>query len=414
MSNFDMSVGQGIAKRIYGKRLNEVLYSVDNLKNNPGFASLKSTTGNKVKTPFGEAYAVAVQTGRGGSTSADIDVSEAIDADGTGSAPTFDQFLLTPSKLYTTYEVEGDVLDRLKDEGAFINASQKIVKDAMAAHVRKLCVLSHGTGAGDLAVITALDSSSITILPSFVRRVERYDRLVAAAAPSSGGLRSSTYLRVTKRNSVSGKITLSGDPTGLGWQVGDSIFWAGTRNAAYKGFFAWDPSDEADLTGTFFGVDRTDDMVRLGGNRFNATGITKLRNALIQASLFHIAEGATPTRVRVSPEDYATICQEGEALPHFVASVKQGETEIGFKAVMLAGVGPVVYDESMPKGHAMMEDESQWQMYSDDGNLVKIVSHDGLVFRKRSGDNWAITLKSLIQLGNDRPGHACHIYNLGS
>ncbi len=411
MANFDLTAAQGVFKRIQTKRLTEVLYSVDNLKNTPGFASLKAGKGNLVKTPFGSAYAEVVQTTRGGSTSADIDVAEAIDADGTGSPPQYDQFLITPSKMYTTYEVDGDVLDRCQDEGAFINAATKVVKDAMAAHVRKLCVLSHGTGTGKIATIVSRDSSSITIDPSEVRNVERGDRLVAAQT-DGGALRSATALRVTKRNSVSGKLTLSGDPTGLSWANGDSIYWKGCINAAYTGYFGWDPATDPDST-LFFSVDRSIDPIRLGGNRFNCAEFG-FREALIKASMAAIAEGASPDRVRVSPEDYSSICTESEQLPAFKASTTQGETEIGFKAVMLAGVGPVVYDESMPKGHFMMEESDSWQMYSDDGELVKILSHDGLVFRKRAGDKWAITLKSLIQLGCDRPGRNLHGYNFGS
>lgn len=412
MANFDLTAAQGVFKRIQTKRLQEVLYSVDTLKNNPGFASLKSGKGRAVETPFGSAYAVAVQTGRGGSTSADIDVSEAIDADGTGSPPQFDQFLLTPAKMYTTYEVAGDVLDRCKDEGAFINAATKVVKDAMAAHVRKLCVLSHGTGSGKIATILALDATTITIAPSEVRNIERGDRLVAAQTDATPWtLRSATARRATKRNSVSGVITLSASPVALGWDVGDSIYWQGTPGAAYTGYFGWDPATAPGAT-TFFNVDRSVDPVRLGGNRFDAADLG-FREALIKASLAAIAEGATPDRTRVSPEDFASICIESEQLPEFKASTTQGETTIGFKAVMLAGVGPVVYDESMPKGHFMMEESDSWQMYSDDGALVKILSHDGLVFRKRAGDNWAITLKSLLQLGCDRPGKNLHGFNFG-
>lgn len=411
--NFDLTAAQGVFKRIQTKRLQEVMYSVDRLKNNPGFASLKSGKGNLVKTPFGEAYAVVVQTTRGGSTSADIDVSEEIDEDGTGSPPQYDQFLLTPTKMYTTYTVEGDVLDRCQDEGAFINAATKVVKDAMDSHVRKLCVLSHGTGSGSIGVITAVSASPayIEVTPSEVRNIERQDRLVAADLETSGGLRSSTALRVTKRNSVTGRINLSSDPTALGWQVGDFLFWKGTRNAAYSGYFAWAPETEPDTT-PFFSVDRSIDPVRLGGNRFDCADMG-FREALIKAGLAAITEGASPTRTRVSPEDYASICVESEQLPDFKASTTQGETTIGFKAVMLAGVGPVVYDESMPKGHFLMEEEDSWQMYSDDGELVKILSHDSLVFRKGAGDKWTITLKSLIQMGCDKPGRNLHGYNFG-
>lgn len=414
MANFDLTAAQSVFKRIQTKRLQEVTYSVDNLKNNPGFASLKSGKGNLVTTPFGEAYCVVVQTTRGGSTSGDIDVSEAIDADGTGSPPNYDKFLLTPTKLYTTYEVAGDVLDRCKDEGAFINAATKIVKDAMAAHVRKLCVLSHGTGTGKIATILGTPTASpntITVTPSEVRNIERGDRLVAAEFDGSGGLRSATALRVIGRNSVTGLITLSASPLALSWADGDSIYWRGTRDNVFTGYFGWAPATEPDDT-LFFGVDRSVDPVRLGGNRFDCEDLG-LREALIKASLAAIAEGASPDRVRVSPEDYAQICVEGEQLPAFVASTKQGDTEIGFKAVMLAGVGPVVYDESMPKSHFLMEESDGWQMYSDDGDLVKILSHDGLVFRKRPGDQWAITLKSLIQMGCDKPGRQLHGFNFG-
>lgn len=389
------------------------MYEVESLKANPGFASLKSGKGNKVKTPFGSAYEVVVQTTRGGSTSADIDVSEAIDADGTGSPPVYNAFLLTPAKLYTTYEVAGDVLDRCQDEGAFINAATKVVKDAMAAHVRKLCVLSHGTGTGKIATILAKTASpdTITVTPSEVRNIEIGDRLVAAQT-DGGALRSATALRVTSRNSVSGLIGLSASPVALGWDVADSVYWKGTINAAYTGYFGWVPASDPSAT-LFFSVDRSVDPIRLGGNRFNCVNMG-FREALIKASLAGAAEQSNFDRVRVSPEDFAKICTESEQLPEFKASTTQGETTIGFKAVMLAGVGPVVYDESMPAGHFMMEETDSWKMYSDDGELVKILSHDGLVFRKRSGDNWAITLKSLIQLGCDRPGRNLHGYNFGS
>ncbi len=415
MANFDLTAAQGVFKRIQTKRLQETMYETPTMKLNPGFASLKSGKGNPVTTPFGEGYVVSVQHSRGGTTSADIDVAEAIDADGTGTTPAYVKFLLTPTKLYTTYTIQGDVLDRCKDEGAFINAATKIVKDAMAAHVRKLCILSHGTGSGKLATILTRNASPayVTVTPSEVRNIEIGDRLVAAQTDASPWtLRSATALRVTTRNTVTGKIGLSASPNALGWDVGDSLYWKGTVGNVFSGYFAWDPETEV-ATGTdFFGVDRGVDPVRLGGNRFDCADMG-FREALIKASLAAIAEGASPDRTRVSPEDYASICSESEQLPAFKASTTQGETEIGFKAVMLAGVGPVVYDESMPRGHFLMEESDGWQMYSDEGELVHILSHDGLVFRKGPGDVWTITLKSLIQMGCDKPGKQLHGFNFG-
>ncbi len=378
--SFDLTAAQGVFKRVQTSRLNEVLYSVERLKANPGFASLKTGKGSPIQTKFGSAYALVVQSARGGATSADVDTTE---ESGASAAPGYDQFLVTPAKLHTSYEVEGDVLDRCQDEGAFINAAQKVVKDAMDAHVRKMCILTHGIGTGLIDNTTGLGSgaiaviqsaptaspSTITVLPSQVRNIERGDRLVAADDETAGALRSSTALTVIGRNTVTGLVTLSGDPTALNWASGDYVYWKGMRNIAPTGYFVWDPAVEVTSGDDLFQVDRSVDPVRLGGNRFDANNKAR-RAALIEASLAAIAEGAQPTRVRVSPEDFAALAIEGEALPSFVASVKQGETTIGFNAMMLAGVGPVLMDESLPAGHAMIEDEGNFQILSDDGKLV--------------------------------------------
>jgi hypothetical protein len=50
VANFDLTAAQGVFKRIQTKRLQEVTYSVDSLKNNPGFASLRGLSATPTRS----------------------------------------------------------------------------------------------------------------------------------------------------------------------------------------------------------------------------------------------------------------------------------------------------------------------------------------------------------------------------
>src|SRR3954471_666013 len=218
MAGFDTTRAQGFLRRIYNKKMNEVLYSFDNAKLNPGFVSLKRGQGKKVTTPFGEAYVVALKSKRVSSSSASYSVSETISqASDEGAAPKADQFLLTPSKYYTVHQVDADVLERCTEEGAYIDAASEVVQDAIKAHMRRLCIHSHGTGSAKVGTITAITTTTFTVATSEARNFERGDRLVAAAAEATGGLRSATSIRVTTRSSTTGVFGTSADATALGW-----------------------------------------------------------------------------------------------------------------------------------------------------------------------------------------------------
>jgi len=411
MPIFDLTRAAGALTRTYDRTLHDVMLSADKAKQNPGFVSLQGA--KMTQTPFGEAYVFAVQVNRGGGMSADIAVSESIAAAASGDGP-IEQFVVTPTTLYTTYTVAGKVLRRATDEGAFIKAASFVVNDALKAHMRKLCILSHGVGDGVIARIihtSGVTTTTIKVAPQDVRNIEKNDYLVAAAT-KTGALRSATSIRVTGRNTKTGVITLASNPVTLGWAEDDYIFWEGCAAAGGSlkcptGYFAWVP--DSDPSDTFYSVVRTTDPIRLGGNRFDASGLT-FRKALIKAALDAGAQGSNIDRVRVSFNDFAAICSEGEALK--TIELKAGELNVGFAKVMLEGVGEVWRDESLPDGHAMMEDSSTWRCASTDGKMAHIMKDDGLVLRKVSGaDAFSVTIVSDMQIICLEPGHNTHIYN---
>lgn len=416
MPIFDLTRAAGALTRIYDRTLHEVLMSSDKAKQNPGFVSLQGA--KTITTPFGEAYCFGVQVSRGGGFSSDIAVSESQAAAAVGTGP-IEQFVVTPQPCYTTYTVTGQVLRRAKDEGAFIKASAFVVNNALKAHMRKLCVLSHGVGDGKIAQIIASGGVNaspawIKVAPAEVRNIEKNDYLVVGQT-ATGALRSATSIRVTGRNTRTGQVDLASSPVALAWANGDSVFWEGCAQAggAVKvpvGYFAWCPAADPSAT-AFFNVDRSTDPIRLGGNRFDATTLTR-RKALINAAIAASAEGAMIDRARVSFNDFAALANEGETVK--TIELKAGDMNIGFQSITLAGVGEVLRDESLPDSHAMLEDSSAWKYASTDGKLAHIMKDDGLVLRKVSGqDAFSVTIVSDFQMVNERPGHSTHVTNFG-
>lgn len=419
MAGFDLTRAQAYLKRTADKHLNELSYSFDNAKLNPGFVSLRRDAGKKVVTPFGEAWEMAVEHAIVAATSASDTDAEAIAADSDpGSGPSAVKFLITPKTMYTFHQVHGDVLDRCKDAAAWVNAGAKVTKDALKAHMRRLCIYSDGNGTGSLCQASAVNASPAYIdVPIWaMRKFQIGDRLVAAAAESSGGLRNATALRVTSRNrqsATTARIGLSSDPTAISWAANDWIFFKGDRNAVYKGTGAWAPPTAPSSGESFFSVDRSVDD-RLGGLRFDMAGLD-LRPGLIQAANYAAVEGSVIERCRISFEDYATLLNEGEELK--TVSLDSDNLVIGFKGVMLHGGGSIAFsilpDESIQPGSGIMETKDGFHLLTADGDIASIVSHDGLVLRKVAGDNWQCVVKSMLQPASRMPGHQLRLNNVG-
>jgi len=294
----------------------------------------------------------------------------------------------------------------------------------MRAHMRKLCILSSGSGSGLLARIQAVNASPayIDVPKGYGRRFEPNDMLEVAAAETTGAVRVGGSLRVVGRNvnqsATLSRIFLSASPVALSWSAasgGDYIFWEGCRNAVYVGHSGWAPITAPVLgSDSFFGQDRGIDPVRLGGNRFDCSG-GPLRKKLIRAAADAAGEGAAIDRCRIALEDYSVLAEDSDETK--TVSIEQDKAVIGFSGIEVAG-GPLgkfmVYpDESLTPGDGFMEDSSAWKCLSVDGDLARVERADGLMWRAVPGAYaYAITLVSVIQVVCERPGHVTHLYGV--
>jgi hypothetical protein len=414
MAGFDITGAAGLLSPIVDRKLHQVLLSYDRAQLNPGFVDAK--TKQAVVTPAGDKWLMSVQYASGGASSASYTVAN---TNMSSAGPGVAKFEIIPRRFFTKGYITGETIDRCTGLGGVVDAMKFVVEDTVRRHMRKLCVYSNGTGSGALAVTTAVHDSAdyVDIAPAYARRFEKGDKIVFAAAETSGGLRSATSLEITGIDRSAGRLYLSGHPSAtIGAQVGDYVFNEGDRNAVPVGQFAWVPGTAPDST-SFYGVDRTADLDRLAGMRMSAATLT-YRQALLRAARIAAANGAKIDRARLSIEDYQGLCEESDDLK--TISIDGANTTIGFKGVEVAG-GPtgsftVLPDESLPQGDGMVEDSSAWATLTADGSLARVNKKvDGLLFRHVAGsDAYEMEVVSQLVTVCERPGHVLHMTGLGT
>jgi hypothetical protein len=130
-----------------------------------------------------------------------------------------------------------------------------------------------------------------------------------------------------------------------------------------SGLAAWIPPVDPPSTDNFWGVNRSADVTRLGGLRYNASsqsiseGIT---NALALAN----REGAAPDLIIIDFISYATLINELGAKVQYV-QLEHDEVEVAFEAIHFHsayGKIPVLADRSQPAQSAFVVTTDTWKL----------------------------------------------------
>jgi hypothetical protein len=130
-----------------------------------------------------------------------------------------------------------------------------------------------------------------------------------------------------------------------------------------SGLAAWCPSVDPGATDNFWGVNRSADVTRLGGLRYNASsqsiseGIT---NSLALAN----REGAAPDLIIMDFVSYATLINELGAKVQYV-QLEHDEVEVAFEAIHFHsayGKIPVMADRSCPPQTAFCLTTDTWKL----------------------------------------------------
>lgn len=263
-----------------------------------------------------------------------------------------------------------------------------------------------GSGSGSMGIVGSLNSTTITLATiDDVVHFEQGDVIALSATDGTGSVRTGTA-PITGVNRNTGVLTVN---TTLitGAAANDFISFAGDYAALMQGVQAWIPL--ADPTSTAFnGVDRTQDIVRLSGVRFDGTSMPK-DEALVLASARLRREGGRPGHCFMNPMD------TGDLQNILGSRVLYEEVEaagIGFQAILVkvpGGVIKVFEDRNCPRGKGLLTDISSWELKTL-GDLCEWVDEDGNKFLRRSTtDDFELRVATYGNLGNHRPGHSAWV-----
>ena len=317
-------------------------------------------------------------------------------------------FVLVRKSDYALASISNEVLEASKgDANAFMEAATTEIDGAIQAATRSLAISLYGTGSGSIGQCNANATGTSLQLKNAedVTNFEVGMELVFSTADGGGSVKSGS-VAITGINRDSGLLTveaLTAIASGAGVAADDFVFVQGDYDLKVSGLRAWLP-DSAPTSSPFFSVDRTADVTRLGGIRFDGSSMP-IEEALISAAARVAREGGRPDHCFM---DYSKFADLEKALGSKVQYIDlKVNAEIGFRGIVINGPrGPikVIPDQNCPSDRAFMLQMDVWKLYSL-GDAPKILDADGLkMLRENNADAVEVRVGYYAQLGSRAPG----------
>lgn len=329
-------------------------------------------------------------------------------------------FVLTRVRDYSIATIDNETIEASKGRAnAFLEAATVEIDGAINSLTRSLAIALYGTGFGDIGRVGSFATTTITLAnPNDVTNFEVGQELVLAALADSGTLRalgtSGNGLIITGVDRSTGVLTFgfnvndatNGIPTIAN---GDFLFVRGDRQDAaspsaqkVSGLSAWVPPTSPSST-QFFGVNRTEDVTRLAGVRYNAAG-APIEEAVVELAARIGREGGKPDTLFL---DFAKFAELEKALGAKVQYVDlKVNPVVGFRGITIHGPRgdiTVVPDANCPSDRAFMVQKNTWKLYSL-GKAVRVIDTDGLqMLRQATSDGVEVRYGFYGNLGCNAP-----------
>ena len=309
-------------------------------------------------------------------------------------------FLLTRVKDYSVATMDNETIEASKgDANAFLEAATVEIDGAINSLTRSLAVAQYRQGYGEIGQIGSISTTTITLLN--VEDVTNFEvgQELDVSATISGALRaygtSGNGLIVTSINRDTGVLTFganvthadNGIPTAA---ANDYIFVRGDHTASsltkLAGMEAWNPYTAPAAAESFFGVDRSVDVTRLSGLRYDGTA-DPIEEALVTAASRAAREGAKIDHFFMNFKKFGELEKALGAKVQYVNM--QANAVVGFRGMIINGPkGPinVVPDQNCPADRIRGVDLSMWKHCSL-GKAVRTIDTDGLQMLRQSSDD---------------------------
>ena len=398
MASLDMTAFDAGLKALYaGQKIQDSTY-----KKNPFHALLP-----KMERMQGKNYPLPIKYSNPMGRSATFSTAQ---SNAVGSK--LDDFVLTRNHDYGVATIDNETMEASSnDAGAFMDAATFEIDGMIDQVAKSLATAEFRDGSGVIGVINSTVTGTTLTLATAgdIVNFEVGMKIQFSSAGTSATLRDSgEALTVTAVNRSAGSMTVSANlNTITGLTAADKINVEGDIEGKIKGLEAWLPSS---VTSTpFFGVDRTLDSVRLGGNYLDKSS-SPIEEALIDGITEASLNGGSPDYCFMSYANWANL---EKALGSKVQYVDvQATPSIGFRGISLAspeGMVKVVADRNCNATDAFILDMSTWKLCSI-GKAPKLLELDGnKVLRQASADGVEVRVGYYAQLGCVAPGYNARV-----
>ncbi len=285
------------------------------------------------------------------------------------TAPQLASFFVYRVSNYQLVTITNELLEATKDNaGAFVDEAKLNMDTGFRNISNDLALDLFGDGSGSRGQISSISTGVITLSSS--QSVVNFEVGMALVSYSVSG---STYTQSTSAavgyviavNRSAGTVTVSataggaaGTPTN--WSTsfpylgvsGDVAFGAISATTSFlkvSGLGAWIPTTAPGASDSFWGVNRSADVTRLGGVRFDGSG-ESIEEALVDGAALVAREGGQPDMCFMNFTSYAALEKSLGAKVQYV-DVKHDEADIAFAGIRIhAPYGPItiIPDRSCP------------------------------------------------------------------
>ena len=343
----------------------------------------------------------------------------------TGQANTstsaLEKFVLTRVKDYSFASITGESIKATeRDSDAFLRYATMEIDGALHSLTRSLAVAMYrdGTGSvgqsednpdGSYANLTLINKDDVT---NFEVGME-----VAFYADSSGkpgaDRGQNRIIQSIDRSATTKQITFTAN-IHVDVAYTDHLVQAGDVNAKVTGLEGWCPELATTLTAvatkTLFSVDRSTDVTRLGGNRFDGSALP-IEEALIGGASQVARGGGRPDVCMV---DFATFANLEKSLGSKVVydEAKGRDVDIGFSAIALRGPRgtiKIVPDQNCQPDVAWMLQLDTWSLNTLGEAPMFLDLDNNRMLRESAADAYEVRLGYYGNIACNAPGYNCRV-----
>jgi hypothetical protein len=323
-------------------------------------------------------------------------------------------FLVTRTRDYHVITMSAEAIEASEGDGqSLMKAFDKAHKNGILSFKRSTSQQLYRNGGGARGRISAgstVSTNTITLAEPADAVIFEVNMFIQTATTDGlSGAAKAGQERIAAINRNTGTITSASaawDTVITTIAVNDYLFRAGDFGAAMRGLDAWLPATDPAPGDNFFGVDRSQDSVRLAGVRYTGTAGAAKEDTLVDCATRLGREGGKPTHIFCNNLDRADIIKNQGS--HAVYDkVNATEASIHYKALILQGDRgelAVLADPNCPRGIFYMAQLDTFTLGSLKA-VPHVVEDDGrMLMRQANADGVEWRLRAFSQLYCEAPG----------